>query len=100
MLEKCVGTLSAKLLTHPKLLELMGYDRKNGLEYVKTLRCHLENNCSQAQTCRAMYLHRSTLLQRQARITQLTDFDLDDDNTRFYLRLIFRAMECHCEASG
>lgn len=65
MLEKCVGTLSAKLLMHPKLLELMGYDRKNGLEYVKTLRCHLENNCSQAQTCRAMYLHRSTLLQRQ-----------------------------------
>lgn len=100
MLEKCVGTLSAKLLTHPKLLELMDYDRENGLEYVKTLRCYLENNCSQAQTCRAMYLHRSTLLQRLARITQLTDFDLDDDNTRLYLRMIFRVMECHCEVTG
>ncbi len=93
MIEHSIGDLSPRLLCHSKLLLLMQYDEENHVEYVKTLRSYVENNCSQAECCRAMFIHRSTLLQRLARIKELTGFDLDDNRTRLYLRMILAAFQ-------
>lgn len=95
MLENSCGTLPPRLLCHPGLITLMEYDRKNDVSYTRTLKAYVENNCSQAHTCRAIYLHRSTLLQRLSRIGQLTGFDLEDEKVRLYLRLIFAVLSYH-----
>jgi len=89
MLLNCNGNLSLRTLCHSKLQMLMEYDREHNLEYTATLRGFLENNCNQADTCRALYLHRSTLIQRLRRITEITRFDLDDKDTRLYLLMYF-----------
>lgn len=93
MLECCSGTLPPLLLCRPQLLKLMEYDKNNNVPYVKTLKAFIENNCSQAQTCRSLYLHRSTLLQRLTRIRQITGYDLTDEKICLYLRLIFAVFD-------
>ncbi|HCT92059.1 MAG TPA: hypothetical protein DF613_11880 [Lachnospiraceae bacterium] len=89
LLEYAPGDMTLRTLCHPGLLKLIGYDRKNYLEYTKTLKTFVENNCSQSSTCRSMYIQRSTLLQRLSRINDLTGFDLEDADTRLYLLIFF-----------
>ncbi len=86
-----MGLLS--VLCHSKLRLLLDYDSKHDLEYTRTLRGYLENNCSQAETCKALYMHRSTLIQRLKRIAEITKLDLDDKDLRLYLRMYFAAMD-------
>lgn len=89
MLGNCNGGLNALTLCHSKLQALIDYDAQRNLEYVKTLKSYVENNCSQVETCRELFLHRSTLLQRLKRIEEITRLNLDDKKTRLYLLVYF-----------
>ena len=95
MLGNCNKELAHPTLCHSKLQALIDYDAERNLEYVKTLRSYVENNCSQAETCREMFLHRSTLLQRLKRIEEITKFNLEDKNTRLYLLVYFAFVAQH-----
>ena len=80
---------SAFDLRHPAAVLLSAYDEKHGSELSATLREFLRNNCGYVATAQALHIHRSTLLYRLERITELTGIDLEDDQTRLLLQLTF-----------
>ncbi|MBQ3267475.1 MAG: helix-turn-helix domain-containing protein, partial [Atopobiaceae bacterium] len=56
-----------------------------GVDYIDTLRAYLDNGCNASQTAKAMYLHRSTLVQRLDRIREIVDLELPE--RRLYLSM-------------
>lgn len=53
------------------LKKLKAHDEVSQVSYLETLRVYLDNNLSVTRTAAALYLHRSTLLDRLAHITQM-----------------------------
>lgn len=53
------------------LKKLKAHDEASQVSYLETLRVYLDNNLSVTRTAAALYLHRSTLLDRLAHITQM-----------------------------
>ena len=80
---------SAFDLRHPAAVLLSAYDEEHDAELSATLREFLRNNCGYVATAQALHIHRSTLLYRLERITELTGIDLEDDQTRLLLQLTF-----------
>ena len=80
---------SAFDLRHPAAVLLSAYDEEHNSELSATLREFLRNNCGYVATAQALHIHRSTLLYRLERITELTGLDLEDDQTRLLLQLTF-----------
>jgi hypothetical protein len=70
---------------------LLEYDAAKNSELVLTLSQYLENGGSYDESAKALHIHRSTLRYRLARISELTDHDLRDVNTRFNLHAAARA---------
>ena len=58
---------------------------------METLRVYLDNNLSVTRTAAALYLHRSTLLDRLAHITQMLGRDLKDPDFCLTLGILLRA---------
>lgn len=84
----CVMTdLSYDQLIAESVRKLIDYDEKNNTEYVKTLRCFLENNCNSTHTADELYIHRTTLIRRIERIEELCNIDFSDRDTKMYLAL-------------
>lgn len=84
-----LGQLSAVSISHPALEELRDYDRQHHSEYLSSLYLFLleERNCQRA--AERLHIHRSTLLYRISKITELTGLDLDDPDVRLHLLLSF-----------
>lgn len=84
MLQQCCGEFDTELLVPPELVRLY---RKNlpDVDYVKTLKVFLDNDCRIAKTATDLYLHRSTLVKRLEKIERFVN--LDDAERRLYLRL-------------
>lgn len=59
--------------------------------YLETLRVYLDNNLSVTKTAAALYLHRSTLLDRLAHITQMLGCDLKNPDFCLTLGILLRA---------
>ncbi|MBQ8974776.1 MAG: helix-turn-helix domain-containing protein, partial [Oscillospiraceae bacterium] len=74
-------------------LRLMRYDRENGTEYTRTLKCYLDNALNAAGTAKELFIHRGTMNYRLSRIEEMTSLDLNDPNTRLYLELSMGLME-------
>lgn len=73
------------------LKRLKLHDETSPVSYMDTLRIYLENNQSVTRTAQALYLHRSTLLDRLSHITQLLDGDLKDPDYSLMLQIVLRA---------
>ena len=61
------------------------------MSYLHTLRVYLDNNLSVTKTAAALFLHRSTLLDRLAHITAMLGRDLKDADYCLTLGIILRA---------
>ena len=72
---------------HPALRILTEYDRKHEADLTQTLRVFLRENCSYTAAARTLFIHRSTLIYRMEKITELTRIDLSDPEERFLLQL-------------
>ena len=72
---------------------LIAHDAASSTSYVETLRTYLDNNLSVAKTASDLYVHRSTLMERLARIRRELGLDLDDADVQLLLRMLLRAME-------
>jgi len=92
-LKQCCGKLPAQELEVSGIRSLRAYDARKGTEYLKTLETYLDNERSISRTAEALYIHRSSLLKRLDKIVRLTGFDLDDADTRLYLRIYLRLMK-------
>lgn len=83
-----IDTEDVTLFCHPKLLELLEYDREHHTEYVYTVYVFILCNGKQVVAAKELNIHRSTMIYRMEKIAQLTDgMDLYDTYTvtRLYL---------------
>ncbi len=65
-------------LTERATREMCAYDAAKGTEYLATLRAYYEHGMNAMQTADALFIHRSTLLHRFARMRELFSLDPDD----------------------
>lgn len=84
MLSNCCGDFDPKMIVAPELIRLRNISSA-GVDYLDTLRAYLDNDCNASQTAKAMYLHRSTLVQRLDRIREIVDLEMPE--RRLYLRM-------------
>lgn len=89
-LQHSPGQMPLDALEAEGLTALREYDRRKGSDYWKTLDTYLNMEMSVSRTSQALYIHRSSLLKRLEKIHRLTGFDLEDPDTRLYLRLYLR----------
>jgi DNA-binding PucR family transcriptional regulator len=72
---------------------LLDYDRAKNSELVRTLSLYLECGGNYNETAAALTIHRSTLRYRLGRIREITDFDLNDVDSRLNLHVATRAWQ-------
>ena len=84
MLSNCCGDFDPQMIIAPELVRLGGISSA-GVDYIDTLRAYLDNGCNASQTAKAMFLHRSTLVQRLNRIREIVD--LEQPERRLYLSM-------------
>jgi sugar diacid utilization regulator len=73
--------------------QLLDYDRTKNSELVRTLWQYLECGGNYDETAAALTIHRSTLRYRLGRIKKITDFDLNDVDSRLNLHIAVRAWQ-------
>ncbi|WP_165443639.1 CdaR family transcriptional regulator [Olsenella sp. Marseille-P4559] len=95
MVVNSVGKLPLEMFYTRGLRALLVHDSESGISYTKTLACFLAHNMNVTRTARALYIHRSTLIERLDRIRELLGEDLANPDVRLRLELIFKAMELH-----
>ena len=93
LLANAVGETPVRFFFPEGLKRLAAHDLSSEISYIETLRIYLNNNMSIARTAREMTLHRSSLIDRLARIDQLLGCDLADPDTRLTLQIALRAAE-------
>ena len=85
------------MLCHERLLFLQEHDDSSGSDYMRTLRCYLDNHCNVVQTARELFIHRSTLLYRLEKIKEILESDLSSPDEILYLMLSFRFIDLENE---
>ena len=64
---------------------LHSYDKANGTNYCMTLLTYLKHERNAVATANALYVHRNTLRNHLAKITEITGSDFQDADARFHL---------------
>lgn len=87
----CARTrIHPKLLGSEKLRKLREYDAENNTELYHTLEVYLQLERNVVQTSKALFIHRSTLFYRLARIQKIVEIDLENEAERLYLALSYK----------
>ncbi len=73
--------------------KLISHDEKAGVSYLETLKVFLEENLSYSAAAAKLYVHRSTLIDRIARIEKELGMDLADPDDRLQLSILLKARE-------
>lgn len=97
MVMNAVGDMRLELLFPEGLKRLMEHDATSATSYIDTLRTYLDNNLGVAKTAAQLYVHRSTLMERLARIRRELSIDLNDPDEQLRLRLLLKAMQIRDE---
>ena len=92
-----VQDMRLELLFPEGLRRLVDHDKDSSTSYIETLRIYLENNLSIAKTSSDLYVHRSTLMERLARIKRELCLNLDDPDVQLRLRILLKAMQSRAE---
>ena len=92
-----VQDMRLELLFPEGLRRLIDHDKDSSTSYIETLRVYLENNTSIAKTSSDLFVHRSTLMERLARIKRELGLDLDDPDVQLRLRILLKAMQSRKE---
>ena len=72
---------------------LAAHDAEAPVSYIDTLRTYLDQNMSMTRTSAALYIHRSTLLERIGRIKRKLDTDLKDPDERLRIQILLKALQ-------
>ena len=92
-----VQDMRLELLFPEGLRRLIEHDKDSSTSYIETLRVYLENNLSIAKTSSDLFVHRSTLMERLARIKRELGLNLDDPDVQLRLRILLKAMQSRTE---
>ncbi|MEG2649986.1 MAG: helix-turn-helix domain-containing protein, partial [Eubacterium sp.] len=93
MLENILCDLPAAMVSMPEIVAIYNYDMQHDTQYLKTLKVYLENNLHQVSTAKALFIHRTTLLYRLEKISDLFHLRLDDPQKRQYSVLSIHLLE-------
>lgn len=93
MLSNTLGGYPAEMYYPKGLKKLLEHDETSNVNYLETLKTYLEENMSLNRTAEALYVHRSTLVDRINRMQKDLSIDLDDPNERLQLMMLLKAME-------
>lgn len=93
MISNSLGGLPAEMYYPKGLKNLLEHDAVSAVSYLETLQVFLEENMSYNRTADTLYIHRSTLTDRIARIERDLGLDLSNPNERLQLMILFKAME-------
>lgn len=77
-LEKNISNIAMRKFFEHTLGDLYQYDKEHGMELLQTLETWIENHFNIAQTARALYAHRNTVLYRMDKISAILNSDLKD----------------------
>ncbi len=95
MVINSLGKLPTELFFTEGMRRLKAHDEGSPVSYIETLRVYLDSNMSITKTSADLYVHRSTLLERIARIERELDTDLKDPDERLRIQLLLKAMQLH-----
>ena len=93
LLENCTGEMPLEMYFTSGLRRLLAHDRDSAISYVQTLSVYLKHNMNVTHTAKALYIHRSTLLDRLERMKALLNEDLNDPDERLRIEMVLRALE-------
>lgn len=93
MASLCAKHSELSLCCHPKILELMEYDRQNNSSFTNTLYAYVVNLGNMSDSASASRLHRNTMTYRIDKIRELTRMDLNSNELLFHLYGSFKVLE-------
>lgn len=93
MILNALGDLPASAYFPPGLAEIIRHDDSSGVSYLETLKVFLEENLSYTSAARRLYIHRSTLIDRIARIEKDLHISLKDPDQRLRIQIVLKAVE-------
>lgn len=93
MIINSLGGLPVEAYFPQGLREIRRHDESSGVSYMETLRVFLQENMSYTTAARKLYIHRSTLIDRIARIEKELHIDLSDPDQRLLLENLMKAIE-------
>ncbi len=85
MISLCDKVFNVNMLCHREAIKLHEYDKVNKNNYFYCLYLYLLNERSLLTTSRKLNIHRSTLIYRLNKITDIIKVDLDDQETRMHM---------------
>lgn len=77
-------------IVHPFVRQLLEYDQAHHTELAQTLYAYLLMERSMVKTAQTLQIHKSTLVYRLKRITELGTYDFDNHDVRIHILLSFR----------
>ncbi|MDO5120345.1 MAG: helix-turn-helix domain-containing protein [Coriobacteriales bacterium] len=92
MIVNALGDMPIDMLFSEGLRRLAAHDESSQTSYLSTLRMLLDHNMSVTKTARALFVHRSTLLERLSRIERILGEDLSDPDVRLRLQIVLKAL--------
>jgi len=88
-----LGKMPTELFFSEGMRRLAAHDAEAPVSYIDTLRTYLDQNMSMTRTSAALYVHRSTLLERIGRIERELDTDLKDPDERLRIQILLKALQ-------
>ena len=92
-----IGNLPMEMYYSEGLLRLKKHDESSGVSYVDTLRTYLNDNMSITKTTAHLYINKSTLVERLARIKRELGCDLNDPDERLRIQILLKAEKLYEE---
>ena len=93
LLTSAKRSIPAKYYQPEGLKRLYTHDAASSVSYADTLKTYLDNNMSISATAKALYIHRSSLIDRLDHINRLLGSDLEDPLERLKLQFIMHMSE-------
>ncbi len=85
MISLCDQVFNVSMLCHREAIKLQEYDKVNGNNYFYCLYTYLLNERSLLATSKLLNIHRSTLIYRLNKISEIIHINLDDQDTRMHM---------------
>jgi hypothetical protein len=93
IMDRAAGELSADNLLHPGVSALLNYDRKNGTEYLKTVRYYANARYNMTIAASQMPVHRLTFLRRLEKIREIAPINFEDPDELLHVQLSLKLLD-------
>jgi len=93
LLRCCCANGTPEEILHPAALLLHSHDAAHNTDYIATLEALFACQYNQMFAARSLHIHRTTLIYRLQRISELTGLQLDDPREMLFLHLSLQIMQ-------